>query len=55
MHKILPSDQIVSSILEEQVFGRRGKYINGLCILKEVAIIDSFLHENFPHVRIRHK
>ena len=28
VHKILPSDQIVSSIADEQVFGRRGKYIN---------------------------
>ena len=40
---------------DEQVFGRKGKYINGPCILKEVAIIDAFLHENFPHVRMEHK
>ena len=48
VHKILPLDHIVSSILEEQVFGRRGKYINDQCILQEVTIIDAFLHENFP-------
>ena len=45
VHKILPSDEIVSSIPAEQVLGRRGKYINKLCILKEVVIIDTFLHE----------
>ena len=27
VHKILPSDQMVSSIQDEQVFGRKGKYI----------------------------
>ena len=37
MHKILPSDHIVSSIPDEQVFGRRGKYINDPCILKEIV------------------
>ena len=54
VHKILPSDQIVSSIPDEQVLGRRSKYINALCILKVVAIIDAFSHEHFPHVRINH-
>ena len=55
VHKILPSDKIVSSIPDEQVFGRRGKYIYDPHILKEVAIIDAFLNENFAHVRIKHK
>ena len=54
-HKIVPSDPIICSILDKQVFGRRGKYINDPRILEEVAIIDAFLHENFPHVRIRQK
>ena len=34
MHKILPSDQIGSSMPDEQVFGRKGKYINDPHILK---------------------
>ena len=42
MHKILPSDYIVSSIPDEQVFDRKGKYINDPLILKEVTIIDVF-------------
>ena len=41
LHKILPSDNIVSSMPDEQVFGRRGKYIDDPCILK-VVIIDAF-------------
>ena len=53
MHKILPSDQIVSSIPDKQVFGIRGKYINDPHILKKVAIIDAFLHESFLHVRTK--
>ena len=52
--RILPSDQIVHLIPDEQVFGRKGKYINNPHILNEVAIIDAFLHEHFPHVRIKH-
>ena len=55
VHKILPSDQIVSSIPDKQVLGRRGKYINDQHILKEVAIIDALFNENFPHIRIKHK
>ena len=55
VHKIVPSDQIISCILDEQIFGRRGKYINNPRILKEVVIINAFLHENFPQVRITHK
>ena len=55
MHMILPSDHTVSSIPDEQVFGRRDKYINEPHILKEVVIIDIFLHENFLHVRIKKK
>ena len=54
VHKILPSDYIVSSIPDEQVFGGKGRYINDPCILKEVVIIDAFLHKNFSHVKIRH-
>ena len=37
-HKILPSDFTISSILDEQVFGRRAKYINGTCILKKYQL-----------------
>ena len=55
MHKILPSDYIVHLIPDGQVFGRKGKYINDPHILKEVGIIDTCLHENFPHIRIKHK
>ena len=55
VHKMLPSDYTVSSIPDEQVFGSKGKFINDPCILKEVAIIDVFLHENFPHVKITHR
>ena len=55
VHKMLPSDQITSSIPDEQVFGRRGKDINDSYILTEVLIIDAFLHKNFQHVRIKHK
>ena len=52
-HKTLPSDHIVSSWPEEHVFGRRGKYINDPYIPKELAIIHTFLHKNFLHVRIK--
>ena len=55
VHNTLQSDYIVSSIPDEQVFGRKGKYINGPYMLKEVAIIDVFLYENFLYVKIRHK
>ena len=55
VHKILPSDHIVSSIPDEQVFGRRGKYIKDPHILKDVAIIDTFLYKNFLHVKIKQK
>ena len=55
VHNILPSDQIVRSIPDKQVFGRKGNYINDPCILKEVPIIDAILHDNFPHGRIKHK
>ena len=50
-HKIVPSDHIISSIPDEQVFGQRGKYINDPRLIKEVAIIDAFLHEEFHQVR----
>ena len=55
MHKILPSDFIVSSIPDEQVFGSKGKYINDPHILKEEVIIDAFLQNKFLNIRIRHK
>ena len=44
-HKIMPSDHIIRSIPDEQVFGQRGKYINDPRIIKEVMITDAFLHE----------
>ena len=55
VHKIVPSGHIVNFIPGEQVFCRRGKYINNPRILKEVVIIDAFSHENFSQVRIRQK
>ena len=55
MHKSLPSDYIVSSIPYEQVSGRKGKYINDPCILKEIVVIDAFLQGNFQNIRIRHQ
>ena len=36
VHKILPSHFIINSIPDKQAFGRKGKYINDQCILKEV-------------------
>ena len=53
--KILPSEFIVSYIPDEQVFARKGKYINDLCILKEVVVIDAFLQDNFTKVKFRHQ
>ena len=35
VHKFLPSELIVSCIPDEQVFARRGKYINDPCILRK--------------------
>ena len=35
-HNIMPSDHIINSIPDEQVFGQREKYINDLRIIKEV-------------------
>ena len=32
VHKISPSDYIATSILDEQVFGRKDKYINDPCV-----------------------
>ena len=34
---------------------RKEKYINDQHILKEVSLLDVFLQENFPNIRIRHK
>ena len=47
------SQDLISSIPDEQVFGQKGKYINDPRIIKQVAIIDAFLHEKFHHVRAR--
>ena len=38
VHRILPSDFIISSIQDEQVFGRKGKYINNPHILKKFQL-----------------
>ena len=45
MHKILPSDFIISSISDKQVFGTKRKYIKDPWILKEVLVINVFLQE----------
>ena len=42
VHKILPSEFIVSFIPDEQIFAREGKYITNPYILKEVMVIDVF-------------
>ena len=52
MQKIFPSDFVVSSVPDEQVFGREGKYINDPSIVNEVAVKDVFLQENFLNVRL---
>ena len=38
--------KLSAPVPDEQVSGRRGKYINDPGILKEVVIKDAFLHEN---------
>ena len=48
VHKILPSDFIVSSIPDEQVFGRKGNYINDPYILKEVSVYRCISRAKFP-------
>ena len=53
-HKILPVDFIVKCIPDEQVFARKGKYINDPLILKEVSVIDAFLQDYFPDIVPRH-
>ena len=55
VHKILPSQLIVRYIADEQVFARKGKYINEPHILKEVILIDTFLQENFMSIKFRHQ
>ena len=55
VHKILPADFIVSCLQDEQVFTRKGKYINDPCILKEVFAIDAFWHDYFPNMRLKHQ
>ena len=46
-HKILAADFIVSCIPDEQVFSRKGKYINDPHLLKEISVIDAFLWDCF--------
>ena len=53
VHKILPADFIVSCLLDEHIFVRKGKYINDSCILRDVLAIDAFLQEYFPNMRLR--
>ena len=55
VHKVLPSEFIVSCILDVQVFTRKGKYINDSCIPKEVMVIANFLQDNFTDIRFRHQ
>ena len=47
VHKISPANIIVSCILDEQIFARKGKYINDPHILKKVLVIDTFLQDYF--------
>ena len=54
VHKVLPSEFIVSCIPDEQVFARKDKYINNPHILKEVLVIDTFLQDNFTDIRFPH-
>ena len=54
VHKVLASEFTVSSIPDEQVPVRKSKYINDPPILKEVMVIETFLHDNFTDVRFRH-
>ena len=53
MHKILLSEFIVNYIPDEQVFARKGKYINDLHIFKEVMVKDAFLEDNFTNIKFR--
>ena len=55
VHKILPSELIVSCIPDEQSFSRKGKYINDLHILMEVVVIYTFLQDNFTNVKLWHQ
>ena len=54
MHKVLPSELMVSCIPDEQVFARKVEYINDPYILKEVMVINTFLHENCMDIGFRH-
>ena len=53
VHKVMPLEVIKSCIPDEQVFARKGKYINDPRILMEVMVIDTFLQDNFPDIRFR--
>ena len=54
VHKVLPSEFIVSCIPDEHIFTRKGKYINHTHVIKEVMITDTFLQDNFTDIRFRH-
>ena len=53
VHKILPVEFIASCLPDELIFARKGKYLNDPSIMKEVSVIDAFLHECFPNIRLR--
>ena len=55
VHKILPADFIVSCIPDDQVFARKGKYINDPHLLKEVSVIDAVLQYCFHDLEPRHQ
>ena len=55
VHKILPADFIVSCIPDEQVFARKGKHTDNPQLLKEVAVIDSFLQDCFHELGPSHQ
>ena len=55
VHKILPAEFIVSFLTDEQIFARKGKYINDPSTLKDVSVIDTFLHDCFQNIRLRHQ
>ena len=53
VHNISPSEFIVSCIPDEEVFARKGKYINDPYILKEVMVIHTFPQDNFTNIKFR--
>ena len=55
IHKILSVDFLLSCIPDEQIFAKKGKYINEPQILKEVSVINTFLQDYFPDIGPRHQ